>query len=137
MPVALHVEILDKLHAGHQGISKCREQARQSVWWPGLSKQLELVKTCNKCCKFCPQPAKPLLPTTLPLLPWQQVAMDIFEWEKTQYLLVVDCYSRYIEIAILHHSTSAEIITHVNSTFARHGIPEKFIIDNGPKFSST
>jgi len=40
--------------------------------------------------------------TTLPLLPWQQVTMDIiklFEWEKKQYLLVVDYYSRYIEIA--------------------------------------
>jgi len=41
IPLALRVEILNKLHTGHQGITKCRERARQSVWWPGLSKQLE------------------------------------------------------------------------------------------------
>jgi len=41
------------------------------------------------------------MPTTLPLLPWQQVTMDIFEWEKKQYLLAVDYYSHYIEIARL------------------------------------
>ena len=73
----------------------------------------------------------------MPLLPWQQIAIDIFEWEKTQYLLAVDYYSHYIEIARLNHSTSAEIITHVKSWFARHGIPEKVITDNGPQFSST
>ena len=40
IPVSLRMEILEKLHTGHQGITKCREQARQSVWWPGLSSQL-------------------------------------------------------------------------------------------------
>ena len=138
IPLALQVEILDKLHAGHQGITKCRERARQSVWWPGLSKQLEeLVKTCKKCCKFQLQHVQPLMSTTLPLLPWQQVAMDIFEWEKKQYLLAVDYYSRYIEIARLNHLRATEVILHAKSMFARHGIPEKVITDNGPQFSST
>ena len=41
IPSPLRVEMLEKLHQGHQGITKCRGHARQSIWWPGLSKQLE------------------------------------------------------------------------------------------------
>lgn len=45
IPITLRKEILTKLHSSHQGISKCRERARQSVWWPGLATELEeLVK---------------------------------------------------------------------------------------------
>ena len=40
IPPTLHKELLDKIHEGHQGITKCRERARQSVWWPGLSREL-------------------------------------------------------------------------------------------------
>ena len=40
IPPALRKELLDKIHEGHQGITKCRERARQSVWWPGLSREL-------------------------------------------------------------------------------------------------
>ena len=52
IPSSMHLEILDKLHTGHQGITKCRERARHSVWWPSLSDQLEeVVKGCRECCK--------------------------------------------------------------------------------------
>ena len=95
-----------------------------------------MVKNCPTCCKFQSQRAQPLIPSTLPSLPWQKVAMDIFEWEKASYLLVIDYYSRYIEIARLSNLTSREVITHTKSIFARHGVPEKVISDNGPQFSS-
>ena len=50
IPESMRRNTLDKVHTGHEGISKCRERARQSVWWPGLSKQLEeLVKSCPDC----------------------------------------------------------------------------------------
>ena len=52
IPASLRLEMLDRIHTGHQGITKCRERARISLWWPGLSKQLEeLVKGCSECCK--------------------------------------------------------------------------------------
>ena len=97
---ALRLEMLDCIHTGHQGISKCRERARQSIWWPGLSWQLEeLVKNCSTCRKCSNQRREPLIPTSLPKLPWQQVATDLFELQSRHFLLIVDYYSRYIEVA--------------------------------------
>ena len=37
---ALRLELLDRIHTGHQGMCKCHEQAKHSLWWPGLSQQL-------------------------------------------------------------------------------------------------
>jgi len=133
----LSQDILKKLHTGHQGIVKCRERARQSVWWPGLSTQLlQMIKDCRVCCKEHTQPAEPLITSELPELPFQKVETDLFEWEKRSYLLVVDYYSRYIEIALLKRTTAAEVIAHMKSIFARHGIPELCVSDNGPQYSS-
>ena len=67
IPASMRLEILDKIHTGHQGITRCSERARQSVWWPGLSRQLEeLVKNCITCVKAQKQRAQPLVTTTFP-----------------------------------------------------------------------
>ncbi|XP_046860168.1 uncharacterized protein LOC124453393 [Xenia sp. Carnegie-2017] len=36
-------DILEKIHAGYQGIRKSRERARESVWWPGLNSYFEIA----------------------------------------------------------------------------------------------
>ena len=137
IPASLRAEILTLLHASHQGISKTRERARQSVWWPGLSKELERkVQTCPECTKAQAPRAEPLIPSSLPELPWQKVATDLFEWKKASYLLIVDYYSRWIEISKLEQMTSQCVINHMSSVFARYGIPEVVVSDNGPQYTS-
>ena len=137
IPSSMRLSMLDKLHTGHQGITKCRERARESVWWPGLSRQLEeLIKSCPECTKSQKQRAQPLIVSPFPDLPWQKVATDLFEWKRENYLLIVDYYSRYIEIALLKGTSAEEVIKHTKSIFARHGIPELVISDNGPQYSS-
>jgi len=111
--------------------------ARQSIWWPGLSKELEQrVRNCPECLKAQKQRPQPLTLTPLPTLPWEKVGSDLFEWKGAMYVLVVDYYSRYIEIARLTQATSADVINHLKSMFARHGIPEAFVSDNGPQYTS-
>ena len=65
IPKSLREDILQKIHSGHQGITKCRARAKQSVWWPGISKEIEaLVENCPTCCKTRVQFAEPLVTTT-------------------------------------------------------------------------
>lgn len=40
----LYAQIEKEVHAGHQGITKCRARAKCSVWWPGLSRQLQKTR---------------------------------------------------------------------------------------------
>lgn len=137
IPKSLHTDIIQKLHAGHQGIVKCRERAKQSVWWPGLSTQLQkVVEGCDTCTKKRDNPREPLLTSDFPDRPWAKVGADLFQWDDNQYLLVVDYFSRFIEVAKLTSTTSLAVVEHCKSIFARHGIPSELLSDNGPQFSS-
>ena len=137
IPSSLRLDTLDKIHAGHQGIRKCRERARESVWWPGLSKQIEdMVTTCPTCCKHRKNHAEPMIPTPLPERPWQKVTTDLFYHSGKTYIIVVDYYSRFFEIAPLKSTTTENAINHLKSFFCRHGIPEIIVSDNGPQFAA-
>ena len=105
IPSALRLEMLDRIHTGHQGISKCRERAKQSLWWSGLSQQLE-----------------------------ELLGTDLFEFQGDSYLLVVDYYSRLIEIARLDRTTSEEIILQTKKDIRQIRNPRG--ADNGPQYSS-
>ena len=139
VPASLRSEILQQLHSGHQGIVKCRARAKESVWWPGLSKAIqEVVNSCELCAKDSHAPLEPLIPSQLPQRPWQKVASDLFELKGTSYLLVIDYFSRYVEMANLGRSTeSVDIVKHLKSIFARHGIPEGVMSYNGPQYTAS
>lgn len=136
IPPNLQRQTLDQIHEGHQGISKCRQRAKVSVWWPGISAQIKaIVEHCETCCKYRKQQAEPLLPTPLPERPWQLIATDLFELNKNTYLLIVDYYSRYVEVITLHKNTSSvAVIQALKTIFARHGIPDEVRSDNGPQY---
>lgn len=50
IPSELRQDILERIHEGHLGLTKCRERANLSVWWPGISSDIN-----NKIdlCMFC------------------------------------------------------------------------------------
>ena len=51
-------------------------------------------------------------------------------------MLVLDYYSRYIEILKLTTTTTADVIRQLKSIIARHGIPEELVSDNGPQYTA-
>ena len=138
VPLSLQDDMLKHIHEGHQGIVKCRERAKSSVWWPGLSSKIEeMVLSCETCIKKAPGRTEPLKPTPTPDRPWQLIGSDLFKWKSKTYLIVIDYFSRYIEVAEMPKiPTSAAVITRMKAMFARHGIPDAVKTDNGTQYMS-
>ena len=93
--------------------------------------------SCPHCIKHGQPSREQLMQSTLSDHPWERVAADLFELNVTQYLVIVDYYSRYIEVQKLQSTTSTGVITALKAVFACHGIPSTLVSDNGPQFSST
>ena len=100
---------------GHQGIQRCRLRANISVWWLGISHESEnLVKQCPTCARDFTPHKQPMIATELPDYPWQKIATDL---KGATYLLVVDYFSRFPEIAKLSNTTSLNIINALKTFF--------------------
>ena len=68
--------------------------------------------------------------------PWSKVSADIFQLAGNNYLVMVDHYSDFFELDSLRNTTTSTVIRAINRNFARHGIPDECISDNGPQFDS-
>lgn len=140
VPKSLRSQTIMLAHEGHQGIVKTKQLLRTKVWWPQLDKDVEsFVKTCHACqlVQGSNRP-EPFTSTALPAEPWQHVCVDLcgpFPSGET-VLVVIDYYSRWPEVAVLHKTTTAHIIHCLNVIFSRHGYPETIKSDNGPQFIS-
>lgn len=138
VPQSLRSEILEKIHSGHQGITKCRARANETVWWPGLSKSIEsLVARCAVCqTKRSSQSREPLKSTPMPDRPWQKVGADLFDFRGKTYIVMIDYYSRYTEVSHLSNTSSSAVIAKIKDVNARWGHPDILFTDNGPQFKS-
>jgi len=118
-------------------MDKCKNMTRRTLYWPNISRDIEnVVAKCSICNSFRRQQAvEPLQPYPVPERPWQKVGVDICTFQRKDYLLVVDYYSKYPEIARLPDKTAPTVVLHLKEIFARHGIPEEMVSDNMP-FSS-
>lgn len=53
IPHVLRPEILDRVHAAHLGIEKCKARVRGSVFWPGMNNAIdEIVPQCRTCLQY-------------------------------------------------------------------------------------
>lgn len=137
VPASKQQETLEKIHAGHQGIQRCRSRAKMSVWWPGMSSQIEeFVRNCPHCVKESTPRKEPLVPSPLPDYPWQKIGSDLFVLDGKTYLIAVDYLSRFPEVVTLSSTTSGSVISVLKTLFARYGIPEEVVSDNGPQYAS-
>ena len=84
--------MLKRIHEGHLGMDKCKVLARTTLYWPGMSRDIEdVVSRCVICNSHRNQQQREtLLPHSVPEYPWQKVGADIFTLYARDYLLVVD-----------------------------------------------
>ena len=140
IPKGLRTTVLTIGHEGHLGVVSMKQRLRTKVWWPKLEKDVErFVKTCDACQLVGrPDPPEPVASTELPQRPWCVVAIDYLGPLPSgeHILVVVDYYSRYYEVAVVRTITSEKTIECLETIFARHGLPEVLVSDNGPNLVS-
>ena len=138
IPNTLRDDILKKLHKAHLGMVKTKERAEETVYWPGINKEIEdIVESCSSCLTFQKQNQKEeMIPSEIPDYPWQTVGTDLFHWDGDDFLLVVDYYSRFIEFEKLYSLKSSQTIKKMKMMFSRYGIPERVRSDSGSQYSS-
>ncbi|XP_046630009.1 uncharacterized protein K02A2.6-like [Neodiprion virginianus] len=136
VPRRLQKELLLRLHEGHLGITRCRDRAKQAVWWLGLSTQLKnLILNCPNCVEHRVNPSQPFIQEDFPARPWQKIGIDLFKLDYW-YVIITDYYSRYFEFFRLGSLSSKAIIEVCKEAFSRYGLPDIVRSDNGPQFTS-
>ena len=139
IPKKLQDRVLEELHDGHLGIVKMKALARSYVWWINVSGQLEeLAKACSGCQHNQKMPTKaPLHPWEWPTAPWQRIHIDYAGlFQNSMFLIVVDAHSKWLEVIPVRSTTSSSTIEVLRDLFARFGIPEQIVTDNGAQLVS-
>ncbi|CAG2235627.1 unnamed protein product [Mytilus edulis] len=131
--------MLNELHQGHPGITRMKSLARSYIWWPGMDNDLELtVVNCYSCQENRKLPAEaPLHPWEYPSHPWSRIHIDFAgPFMNKSFLIMVDAYSKWIDIHVMNSTTSEATIAKLEQTFATHGLCDLIISDNGAAFTS-
>ena len=89
--------------------------ARSCVWWPGLDQDLE---DCAKDCTACQEGKN--APPKAHLHP----------------LITTNAHSKWPEVCVMTQTTSNKTISALRELFARFGIHEQLVSENGPQFVS-
>ena len=112
--------------------------ARGYLWWPGLDADIaQRVSSCRVYASVSKLPPKaPLHPWKWPVKPWGRIHIYFFEKNKSTFLLVVDAYSKWLEVIPMTSTTSLKTIEVLHSLFALYGLPKEVVLDNGPQLAS-
>ncbi|KAK2703652.1 hypothetical protein QYM36_017948 [Artemia franciscana] len=107
IPRSMRAGILGQLHSSHLGVAKTKERARTSVFWPGITRDIErLVNYCEVCAKFAMnQQKEPMILYKIPNYPFQHVAADLFQHNGQDYIVTVNYMSRFFEVDCLTNTT--------------------------------
>ena len=130
--------MLKKIHKSHQGADSSIRRAREVLFWPGMSSSIrQISEACGICAQYqTEQPKEPMKSHDIPELPWSRISVDLCQLKGKDYLIMVDHYSDFIEVEHLNNTTARNVIKVMKRNFARYGIPNECVSDNGPQFVS-
>ncbi|XP_064478090.1 uncharacterized protein K02A2.6-like [Ornithodoros turicata] len=138
IPRSLQPAVLSLLHEAHPSMTRMKMLARSYVWWPGLDKDLEsTVRSCKICQSVLPaKTVGPLQPWSYPTRVRQRVHVDYALKDGVNLLVLVDAYSKWVEVFCMNTTTTTSTLKRLDALFASYGYPEELVTDNGPQFAS-
>ena len=129
--------MLQYIHKGHQGKERCLLRARNTVFWPMMTYDIQqLIEKCMICQEY--GKSQPLIGTTqeLCLLPWHTLATDLFYWKRMDFLIVADVFSKYILVRKLPNFISAAVCIELSMIVTELGLPHIIRSDNVSCYNS-
>lgn len=140
IPPVLREKILRIAHEGHPGETSMKRDLREKVWWPGMGRAIDTyVASCLGCAAVSKlNPPEELIMSKLPTTAWEKVGIDFtsFSEHNVHLLVVIDYYSRYVEVRTLTITDADRTIEALEDIFYRWGVPTIIISDNGQPFAS-
>ena len=138
IPAELRNILKEKIHSSHLGIEGCLRRAREAIYWPNMNADMkDYISKCSVCTSTSDcQQKETMMPHDIPDRPWAKVGVDLFSLNNRDYLITVDYYSNFWEVDNLSSTESISVIRKLKAHFARYGIPDVVMSDNGPQFSS-
>lgn len=138
IPNSLKVNILNLLHDTHIGVLRMKTTARSYVWWLSIDKDIEaFARQCEACQLNQNSSSK------VPLTKWkntnvffERIHIDFFHLKNQTYLILVDTYSRWVDVKMMKTTTSSKLIDELRTIFAYFGLPKEIVSDNGPPFNA-
>ena len=114
------------------------EIARDTLYWPSIHHDIKyLCDNCSVCQEAKPdQPGETMQSQPISKRRWQIVSTDLFNVKKDVYLVVVDNLTKYWDLEQLNDTDAESTILQMKKIFARQGVPEVVISDNGPQYAS-
>ena len=149
LPTACRPAVMKLAHdmpmAGHLGKMKMAKRILRRFYWPGIFGDVARhCMACGQCQKCSPRQVKkaPLVPLPIMGEPFKRIAMDIVgplprSSSGKRYILVIcDYATRYPEAVALRSIDANNVAEELIKVFARVGVPEEILTDQGPNFIS-
>jgi hypothetical protein len=150
IPTSLQQELLSWAHdhptAGHGGREKTLYRLLNRVYWKNIRSDVnKYVQSCDSCQKYKYPNQSSSSPLQMHIVhePWHTIGVDIMgpfpttQRQKQYLLVVVDYFTRWVELFPLRTTTSNDIATIlIDEIICRWGCPTHILSDNGPQFIS-
>jgi len=137
VPVSQRRTLKEKLHSSHLGIDGCLRRARESLFWPNMAQEVkDYISTCDVCRKYeMANMKETLISHEVPDRPWSKIGTDLFTLHGRDYLVTVDYFSNFWELDYMPTTEAKAVINKLKNHFARYGLPDTIVSDNGPQFA--
>ena len=114
--------------------TRMKALSRMYVWWSGVDRDIERsVRLCAQCQEVqSAPPVAPLNPWKWPTRPWARLHIDFAgPFLGKYFLILIDAHSKWIEAVVTSSTSSSVVIEELRTMFAKFGIPETIVTDNG------
>ena len=142
VPSSLRQRVLENLHSAHQGVTSMTSRAVSTVFWPGITANIENARnSCRTCHKNAPSQQKlPPVEPKIPKVPFEMICSDYFKLGGSCYLVIVDRLSGWSEVIQVKAGGSMSgakgLCQALRQVFATFGVPEEISSDGGPEFTA-